>query len=172
MQSRFWMIPVLATCSLGGLVLLNVAPAFAQGQPIGRQMIVRSLEFQQTDVREALRQLFKEVGVSYTISAQVQGGVTVSMRNVPFDTALQNLTRQVDATYRIEGGVYQIVPRDGEAQPEPGVIRLNPSTERPGAGPYMVVDGNFLFVMHEGVVDKIDKRSMKLIGTTVLSKGR
>jgi hypothetical protein len=39
----------------------------------------------------------------------------VSLKNVPFETALQNITRQVDATYRIEGGVYQIVRREEPA---------------------------------------------------------
>jgi hypothetical protein len=37
--------------------------------------------------------------------------VTASLKDVTFDTALQNLLRQVDATYRIEGGVYNIILR-------------------------------------------------------------
>ena len=34
------------------------------------------------------------------------------LRGVPFSTALQNILRQVDATYRIEGGVFEIVKRE------------------------------------------------------------
>ncbi|RYG25106.1 hypothetical protein EON82_08335, partial [bacterium] len=95
-----------------GVMMLVGAPtaAYAQQDPAGQ--MISSLEFEQTDVREALRALFKNVGVSYTIAPEVQGTITVSLKNVPFETALQNITRQVDATYRIEGGVYQIVRRE------------------------------------------------------------
>ena len=95
-----------------GVLMLAGAPtsAFAQNDP--SQTNIASLEFQSTDVREALRALFKNVGVSYTIAPDVQGTITVSLKNVPFETALQNITRQVEATYRIEGGVYQIVRRE------------------------------------------------------------
>ena len=97
--------------ALGVLLLAGIpTAAFAQDDP--GQKNIASLEFEQTDVREALRALFKNVGVSYTIAPEVQGTITVSLKNVPFETALQNITRQVDATYRIEGGVYQIVKRE------------------------------------------------------------
>lgn len=65
----------------------------------------------EADVREALRALFKNVSVSYSIAPEVQGVVTVSLRSITFETALQNILRQVDATYRVEGGVYEIVRR-------------------------------------------------------------
>jgi type II secretory pathway component GspD/PulD (secretin) len=105
--------------ALGVLLLAGIpTAAFAQDDP--GQKNIASLEFEQTDVREALRALFKNVGVSYTIAPEVQGTITVSLKNVPFETALQNITRQVDATYRIEGGVYQIVKRE-----EPPVAGTN-----------------------------------------------
>ncbi len=79
--------------------------AAAQQEDISQKQIP-SLELDQADVREALRALFKNVNVSYSIAPEVQGTVTVSLKNVTFDTALQNVLRQVDATYRVEAGVY------------------------------------------------------------------
>ena len=88
-----------------GTLLLAGAPtaAFAQNDVSGKN--ISSLDYESADVREALRALFKNVGVSYTIASDVQGLVTVHLRNIPFEAALQQITRQVDATYRIEGGV-------------------------------------------------------------------
>ena len=99
--------------ALGVLMLAGIpSAAFAQNDVSGKN--ISSLDYESADVREALRALFKNVGVSYTIASDVQGLVTVHLRNVPFETALQQITRQVDATYRIEGGVYQIVKREDQ----------------------------------------------------------
>jgi len=83
------------------------------------QKLIPSLELEQADVREALRALFKDVGVSYSIAPEVQGSVTVSLKNVTFATALQNVLRQLDATYRVEGGVYEIIKRVDTVAPVP-----------------------------------------------------
>lgn len=72
---------------------------------------LNAVDYQQTDVRTALRDLFQRVGVSFSIAPEVQGTVTLSLRNIRFDAALKNVLKQVDATYRIEGGVYSIEPR-------------------------------------------------------------
>lgn len=97
--------------------LFVLAPVRSYAQTDVGSTIIPSLEYQQADVREALRALFKNVGVSYSIAPEVQGAVTVSLKNVSFDTALQNVLRQVDATYRIEAGVYQIVKREDNPVP-------------------------------------------------------
>jgi hypothetical protein len=122
--------------ALLGLSLMVAAPskAFAQTDP-GQQNIP-TLELDQADVREALRALFKNVSVSYSIAPEVQGTVTVSLRNVTFEAALQNILKQVDATYRIEGGVYQIIKRPppsdlgGGNQEQPGVTTTNKVVRR------------------------------------------
>ncbi len=102
----------LALSAVIGLALMGTATqsAFAQRDP--GNTIIPSLEYQQADVREALRALFKTVGVSYSIAPEVQGPITVSLKNVTFDVALQDVLRQVNATYRITGGVYEIVPKE------------------------------------------------------------
>lgn len=110
--------------------LLSAVPASAFGQSDADSKTIPSLEYQQADVREALEALFKDVGVSYSIAPEVQGQVTVSLHNITFSTALQNILRQVDATYRITGGTYEIVKRSDPLRggPDPDPV-LEPMTE-------------------------------------------
>ncbi len=97
--------------ALVGLALVGAAPtASAQNDP--REQIIPSIELQDAPVRDALRILFKNVGVSYSIAPDVQGTVTASLKNVPFETALRNLLSQVDATYRLEGPIYTIIKKE------------------------------------------------------------
>src|SRR5580704_10080987 len=103
-----------------GIFLLGATPLIASAQEDISQKTIPSLELDSADVREALRALFKNVNVSYSIAPEVQGTVTVSLKNVTFDLALQNVLRQVDATYRVEGGVFEIVKRADVTAPTPG----------------------------------------------------
>src|SRR5688572_15229011 len=99
--------------------LFAFAPVKASAQDVGGQ-IIPSLELDAADVREALKILFRSVNVSYSIAPDVQGTITVSLKNVPFETALRNILNQVEATYRVEGGVYQIIKREIGTPTGPG----------------------------------------------------
>ena len=107
----------LAVSAIVAVVSLSAIPTVASAQEDISQKQVPSLELEQADVREALRALFKNVNVSYSIAPEVQGPVTVSLKNVTFEAALQNILRQVDATYRVEGGVYEIIKRVDSSAP-------------------------------------------------------
>ncbi len=111
----------MAFAGLLGLFMVGGLPSMslAQQGDISNQNIP-SLEYQDADVREALRALFRTVGVSYTIAPDVQGTITVALKNVTFETALLNILRQVDATYRVEVGIYQIVKREQQPTTEGG----------------------------------------------------
>jgi hypothetical protein len=98
-----------------GAFLVTPVQAQPQGDPSGQ--IIQQLELDNADVREALKILFRSVNVSYSIAPDVQGLITVSLRNVPFETALRNILNQVDATDRVEGGVYQIIRREEPIAP-------------------------------------------------------
>src|SRR5579862_8953344 len=102
----------LAISAALGLAMLGGIPMSAHAQTDPANQVIPSLDLDAVDVREALRALFKSVGVSYSIAPEVQGTVTVNLKNVRFDTALQNILKQCDATYRVEGGVYQIIKRE------------------------------------------------------------
>src|SRR5688572_19047757 len=112
--------------ALGAVLAIGMlagAPVKSYAQDPSGQ-IIPSLELDSADVREALRALFKNVGVSYSIAPEVQGTVTVSLRNVTFEAALQNILKQVNATYRVEGGIYQIVLKEEPTQ-GPGIEQGN-----------------------------------------------
>lgn len=70
-----------------------------------------SLKLKDFDVRDALGLLCKKMNVSFSIAPQVEGKVTLTLNNADFELALQSILKLVDATYRVEGGVYQIVKR-------------------------------------------------------------
>ena len=78
---------------------------------IDRSQAIPVIELDQADIRDALKIIFKAVNASYTASNDVQGTVTVHLRDVPFETALRNVLNQVNATYRVEGNVYVIIPK-------------------------------------------------------------
>jgi len=84
-------------------------------EPSARDLIqnqnVQQVTFEQTDVHVALRQLFNQMHVPFSIATDVQGSVTLELRNVTFDIALQNVLRQVDAVSRVEAGVFVVVLR-------------------------------------------------------------
>ena len=83
----------------------------AQGQP--QQSL--TIEHTQTDIREALRALFQEAGISYSLDKKIQGPITVALRGVSFRTALETILRAhgeaPGLTYRVEDGVYNISPK-------------------------------------------------------------
>lgn len=111
----------LALATLVAAVVFTAAPvaSFAQGSQDQKKI---TLDMQQADVREVLRALFKGVDLSYSVAPEVQGLITVSLKEVPFETALQNVLRQINATYRIVGGVYEIVLRETEVKsPDPAL---------------------------------------------------
>jgi prepilin-type processing-associated H-X9-DG protein len=94
---------------VGGEVQIELNSPALPPKDSNRDALVASIELDGADVRDGLRILFKVQGYSYQISQDVQGTLTCSYKNVPFETVLQGLLRQVDATYRVEGGVYSIV---------------------------------------------------------------
>lgn len=94
-----------------GLSIVAAAPvAMAQDDP--RDKIIASVEFQDGDIRDVLRFIFTKVGVSYTVANDVQGSVTISLKDKPFETILQAVLKQVDATYRVEGNIYNIIKKE------------------------------------------------------------
>ena len=137
---------VLATIAI--LMAAQAAPLFAQqdGDPTQRRV---TLKYEQADVRFVLKQLFDSVGVSYTLDPNVQGTVTVSLNDVPFTVALDNILRPLNLTYRVENGVYFVTVRQPEETPlappvdttvpEEGVrLNLPEKVQLNYANPYLV----------------------------------
>lgn len=134
---------------------LTVAPAggAASGQGPGVfQTNIEEFDVSMVDVREALRTLFKKVGTSYAIAPEVQGEVTLSVRNTPFLATLKHLLRQVNAGYRVEGGVVMIGPRLPEAP-----LELPSYQSIASAIPTLTFDKSHVFVVFEDRILKLKK---------------
>jgi hypothetical protein len=118
---------VIAVLAVGAV---GFTPANVNAQTDPSAQIIPSIELQGADIRDALAILFRNVGVSYTIAPDVQGTVTVNLKNVPFETALRNILNQADATYRVEAGIYQIIRREQPVGPigDTGVAPIGPGT--------------------------------------------
>lgn len=134
---KLWILAGLATCLALGTPLKALAqtdqtpPGQSQGGAGTGQDVensnVASIELDQADVRDALRTLFKNVGVSYQIAQDVQGPITLHLTNVPFRTALESVLKQVDATYRIDGGIYNIVKKVNDLNIGTGIQDTGPA---------------------------------------------
>lgn len=99
---------VLLGAALAVMVALS-GLAFAQAGDVAEKRV--TFEARSTDIRDALKMLFKPMEASYTVSPEVQGTVTASFKNIPFETALQAMLLQVDASFSLEAGVYVIEPK-------------------------------------------------------------
>jgi len=120
----------LILAAIAVLVAAQASPLLAQqqgGDPTQRRVTVK---YDQADVRFVLKQLFDSVGVSYTLDPNVQGTVTVSLTDVPFTVALDNILRPLNLTYRVENGVYFVTVR----QPEETPLAPNVDTTTPDEG--------------------------------------
>ena len=95
------------------LVLGTVSPAYSQ-QEGGQQPPRITLNLESASIADALKMLFRSVGYNYTLDESVVGGyVTVSLKDVTFETALRTILRAANPplTYRVDGGVYIITPK-------------------------------------------------------------
>jgi hypothetical protein len=73
-----------------------------------------TLNLESASIADALKLLFRSVGYNYTLDESVVGGyVTVSLKDVTFETALRTILRSANPplTYRVDGGVYIITPK-------------------------------------------------------------
>jgi hypothetical protein len=94
------------------LVVATLSPACSQQESGQPPRITLNLE--SASVADALKLLFRSVGYNYTLDESVVGGyVTVSLKDVTFETALRTILRSANPplTYRVDGGVYIITPR-------------------------------------------------------------
>jgi hypothetical protein len=100
---------VSAALTLLFAIGLFVAPAEVKAQQDPNNMIIESIELDQADIRDALKVLFRSTSLNYTVAPDVQGVITVSLKNVPFKTALRGILTQVDATWREEGNIFNVI---------------------------------------------------------------
>ncbi|MFM9872076.1 MAG: hypothetical protein ACKVQS_01270 [Fimbriimonadaceae bacterium] len=100
---------VSAALTLLFAVGMFIAPAEVKAQQDPNNIVIESIELDQADIRDALKVLFRSTSLNYTVAPDVQGVITVSLKNVPFKTALRGILTQVDATWREEGNIFNII---------------------------------------------------------------
>jgi type IV pilus assembly protein PilQ len=71
-----------------------------------------SLDFQGADLRAVLRTFSEISGLNMVIDPAVQGTVDVSMRDVPWDQALDIILRANKLDFRVDGTIVRIAPRE------------------------------------------------------------
>lgn len=71
-----------------------------------------SLDLKNTSIETALASLFQGTGKNYVLAPGVTGTVTLSLRDVPFEQALQATVRSAGLTYKLEDNVYVIRPKE------------------------------------------------------------
>jgi type IV pilus assembly protein PilQ len=120
---------VLAIATIGMSVLLassgGVAPspmtiAAAPSDPPERQYIGQAvtLDFQAADLRAVLRAFAEISGLNIVIDPAVQGSVDVSLRDVPWDQALDIILRANKLGYTMDGTVIRVAPAGVLAEEE------------------------------------------------------
>jgi hypothetical protein len=71
-----------------------------------------SLDFQDADLRAVLRTFAEISGLNMVIDPTVRGSVDVTMRDVPWDQALDIILRANKLDWMLEGNIVRIAPRD------------------------------------------------------------
>lgn len=119
--------------------------------PIDQKPI--SVSFENADAREALRQVFKATGSSYSIDPMVQGTVTFKGTEVPAEGVLHSILRQINAKFVKEGDVYKVTPAG------PTIGSASGWSSEP---PVVTQDERFLYLVSSGKIVKVRKSDLKV----------
>ncbi|MHB8636355.1 MAG: hypothetical protein ACYC96_07775 [Fimbriimonadaceae bacterium] len=126
MNKQLLLLTLLAAIAMGGAPLKAHAQTTGGGTGDVSNQVIASLDLEDVDVRDAIRALFKNVNANYVVAPEVQGTVTVQLKSITFEVALRNILDQVKATYRIEGGIYNIIKRDEGPPPTTDTTNTQP----------------------------------------------
>lgn len=72
----------------------------------------RTMRFENVLVSDIAYALSDGSGIALTVDPRIDRPLTVDLTGPTFERSLSRLAESVDAAYRIEGGVYQIVPKE------------------------------------------------------------
>jgi hypothetical protein len=113
-----------------GLLVVSAGFVKAQDTPTTAGKTI-SVNFKDANIREALETLFKGTGLNMAISQDAAQAppVTVSLQDVPFDTALRVVLDSANLTYSKKDGIYQIKAKIQTVDPgqTPQVTPVDPT---------------------------------------------
>ncbi len=105
--------------SVGQMPQLSMATARSySGHPV-------SLDFQGADLRSVLRTFSEISGLNLVIDPAVQGNVDVTLRDVPWDQALDNILRSNKLGYVVDGTIVRVAPLTVLAAEEESLRKLS-----------------------------------------------
>jgi type II secretory pathway component GspD/PulD (secretin) len=169
-------LAAIASLTLAAILVPERVQASPEGSRLQTQRpwqrVVALVDYNRDDVRDALRELIVNTGLSYSIDPDVQGTVSLSLHNVTFENALSNVLRQANAAYRLEGGVIHVyrvatagaMPAGSPPSGPTGPELVRGDAEGPAAEPSsrMVQDGAYIYVLSGAKVYKLAKSDLSI----------
>ena len=92
-----------------------------------------TLDFQDVDVRTVLQILAKESGINIVASDSVRGKMTLNLKDVPWDQALDLVMQSNNLDMRRQGNIINIAPRDELMKQERAIIQNQKELNEMGA---------------------------------------
>lgn len=114
MHVRKLVIPII----LALFVLIPAIRAVSDSDEVSPQKLITA-NFQDTDVREAIKVIFENTGLLYTLDQSVQGKVTLSLEDQSFQDALAQVLDAANLKVRMQDDTYIISPIDKVAPQKP-----------------------------------------------------
>ena len=114
------------------------------------------LDVWQVDVREVLRMVAKQTGISYSIDPKIQGSVSLAVQGVGLHEVLSKLLRQVSANFEIESGIYSFRPIGG-LRIGGGPLAFTRASPSSAAAQ----EKDYIFLYRDGSLYKIGKADLK-----------
>ena len=98
--------------SLAVLLAVCVAPALGQRDPADETV---SFDCHNLEIRRAIAELFGKVRCSFSMDPRIRGVASAHLVHMRWDRALLTFLAASHLTYRVEGGVFQIIQREERA---------------------------------------------------------
>ena len=148
---------VVAACAIGiGPLAIEPQPRTFTGAPV-------SLDFEGADVRAVLRTFAEISGLNVVVDPSVRGTVDVTMRDVPWDQALDAILRANKLGFVVDGPVIRVAPLAVLAEEEKQRRKL--AEEQALSGELRIVTRTLNYARAEDVARVITKSVLTARGT-------
>jgi type IV pilus assembly protein PilQ len=148
---------VVAACAIGiGSLAAEPQPRTFTGAPV-------SLDFEGADVRAVLRTFAEISGLNVVVDPSVRGTVDVTMRDVPWDQALDAILRANKLGFVVDGPVIRVAPLAVLAEEEKQRRKL--AEEQALSGELRIVTRTLNYARAEDVARVITKSVLTARGT-------
>jgi type IV pilus assembly protein PilQ len=127
-----------------------------------------SLDFQGADLRSVLRTFAEISGLNLVIDPAVTGSVDVTLRDVPWDQALDNILRSNKLGYIVDGTIVRIAPMTVLAEEETSRRKL--TDEQSLSGDLKVMTKTLSYALASDLEPMLKGNALSNRGTTAVDK--